>query len=403
MKRSFQFVLSVSVALGTFALPAQTYSAPGDLYVSDSGGTIFKFTSAGTKGTFVSGLEGAGGLAFDRAGNLFVVSGGGTILKFTPDGSKSTFASGLSSPSALAFDGMGNLYVTESFGDIGDISKFTPAGVKSTFASDGNLTGLAFDLSGNLFASHRGATDLGGGIIKFTPDGKGSEFAPLTGPGMAVSASGSLFTPFRSSINDEPRIIEFTPTGSASFFTSEVDEPGGLAFDGAGNLFLVDFSSRSIFKFTPDAQKSTFATGLDHPGFLAFEPFTEKLRNISARGLVGTADEGLIGGFIVGGSGLANNAVVARAIGPSLTGLGVRNALQDPVLELHNASGALIASNDDWQETQKDQIEASGLAPNDPREAAIFATLPAGDFTAVVRGVGDTTGIALVEIYSVQQ
>lgn len=70
---------------------------------------------------------------------------------------------------------------------------------------------------------------------------------------------------------------------------------------------------------------------------------------------------------------------------------------------LHNASGALIASNDNWQDTQKGQIEASGLAPNDTRESAIFATLPAGAYTAVVRGAGETTGVALVEIYSVQE
>lgn len=370
--------------------------------MSDSGGTIFKFTAAGTKGTFVSGLEGAGGLAFDRAGNLFVVSGSGTILKFTPDGSKSTFASGLSAPSALAFDGMGNLYVTESFGDIGDISKFTPQGVKSTFASDGNILGLAFDLSGNLFASHGGATDQGGGITKYTPDGTGSNFAVPGGPGLAFGASGNLFAGSTPAFSSNSEIVEFTPTGARTVFTSEVQRPARLAFDNAGNLFVADPDSGSILKFTPDAQKSTFATGLG-PGFLAFEPVTEKLRNLSARGLVGTADEVLIGGFIAGDSGLANNAIVARAIGPLLTGLGVGNALQDPVLELNNASGALIASNDNWQDTQKDQIEASGLAPNDTRESAIFATLPAGNYPAIVRGAGDATGVALVEIYSVQE
>lgn len=330
MKRSFQFVLSLAVAIATFALPARTYSAPGDLYVSDSGGTIFKFTSAGTKGTFVSGLDGAGGLAFDRAGNLFVVSGSGTILKFTPDGSKSTFASGLSAPGALAFDGMGNLYVTESFGDIGDIAKFTPAGVKSIFASAPNPVRLAFDLSGNLFLSIFGPTNLGGEIVKFTSDGQSSAFAPAAGPGLAFSSSGHLFATDQSGLGS---IVEFTSTGSRTVFTSEVQSPNGLAFDGSGNLFAADTDSGKIFKFTPDASKSTFVSGLNQPVYLAFEPVTEKLRNLSARGLVGTADEVLIGGFIAGGSGLANNAIVARAIGPSLTGPGVGNALQDPVLE----------------------------------------------------------------------
>ena len=79
------------------------------------------------------------------------------------------------------------------------------------------------------------------------------------------------------------------------------------------------------------------------------------------------------------------------------------NPLSDPVLELHNAGGALIASNDNWQDGQEAQIKASGLAPADPKESAIFATLPAGGFTAVVRGAGDTTGVALVEVYSIAQ
>ncbi len=117
---------------------------------------------------------------------------------------------------------------------------------------------------------------------------------------------------------------------------------------------------------------------------------------------MGTADEVLIGGLIVGGNALANNSVVLRAIGPSLSDAGVSNPLQDPVLELHNSSGVIISSNDDWQDTQKDQIIASGLAPSNRRESAIFATLPAGNYTAVVRGTGDTSGVALVEVYSLE-
>ena len=137
--------------------------------------------------------------------------------------------------------------------------------------------------------------------------------------------------------------------------------------------------------------------------FLAFEPVTEKLRNISARGLVGTGDDVLIGGFIVGGNALANNAVIVRAIGPSLAQGGVTNSLADPTLELHNASGAIVGSNDDWQDTQEAQITATGLAPTNPNESAIYATLPAGNYTGVVRGTGDTTGTALVEVYGINQ
>jgi hypothetical protein len=158
-----------------------------------------------------------------------------------------------------------------------------------------------------------------------------------------------------------------------------------------------------ILKFTPNVQQSSFASGLAEPVGLAFEPVMEKLRNISARGLVGSGDDVLIGGFIVGGNALATNSVLVRGIGPSLSQSGVTNSLADPILELHNSAGTLVASNDDWQDMQADQITAGGLTPTDPNESAIYATLPAGNYTAVVRGAGDTTGTALVQVYSITQ
>ena len=100
--------------------------------------------------------------------------------------------------------------------------------------------------------------------------------------------------------------------------------------------------------------------------------------------------------------------VIIRAIGPELTQFGVPNVLANPTLELHNGAGALIASNDNWQTTiiggiithdQVQEILNSGRAPTDPRESAIIANLPAGNYTAIVRGVSSTTGVALVEVY----
>ena len=122
--------------------------------------------------------------------------------------------------------------------------------------------------------------------------------------------------------------------------------------------------------------------------------------NASARAFVHTGDNVLIAGFVVGGNSLPNTLVVVRAIGPSLSQAGVINPLPDPRLELHDASGALIASNDNWQDTQEAQIMAYGLAPADAHESVILTRLPAGGYTAVVRGVGDSAGIALAEIYN---
>lgn len=123
--------------------------------------------------------------------------------------------------------------------------------------------------------------------------------------------------------------------------------------------------------------------------------------NISTRGLVATGDQVLIGGLIVSEEESAQANIVVRALGPSLGGAGVAGALQDPTLELHDSNGALLAFNDNWQDNQGGIIDSTGLAPNDDREAAIFAHLAAGAYTAVVRGADETTGIALVEAYNI--
>ncbi len=126
-----------------------------------------------------------------------------------------------------------------------------------------------------------------------------------------------------------------------------------------------------------------------------------KLANLSTRGLVGTEDGVMIGGFIVGGTtGCAK--VVARALGPSLGALGVGGALADPMLELHDANGALVTANDSWEETQALDLEAVALAPGDAREAATLGWLTTGAYTVVVRGSGGTSGVGLIEAYGVQ-
>ena len=122
------------------------------------------------------------------------------------------------------------------------------------------------------------------------------------------------------------------------------------------------------------------------------------LANISTRGLVQTKDSAMIGGFIAG-AGTSTGRVLIRAIGPSLAGAGIGNPLLDPTLELHNASGATVAVNDNWADTDATNIEATGLAPTNAAESAILTLLAPGAYTAVVRGLNDTVGIGLVEVY----
>lgn len=420
---SFGRFFSSLAALASLFVVGSTLAAPGDLYVSDvAGKQILKYTPDGTKSVFASGLDSAGQLAFDRAGNLFVTESSqpGAILKFAPDGTKSTFASGLSLPGWPAFDGAGNLFVRESFGDIANILRFTPSGTKSTFASGGYFSGLTFDSAGNLVTATAGPTALNGGIIYYSPDGTVHTFyetvdtVGVAGPGLAFEAGATGGVLYATSGD---KILAFSspeclglvcpqlPAAISGVFATGLDGALSLAVDGAGSLFVSESGNGSILKFAPNGTgtPTTFASGFAGDAYLAFEPVTEKLRNISARGLVGTGDGVLIAGFIVGGNALANNTVVARAIGPSLAQAGVTSALADPVLELRDGSGVLIAYNDNWQDGQEAEITAAGLAPGDSRESAIFAALPAGGYTAVVRGVGDTTGVALVEVYSIAQ
>jgi hypothetical protein len=123
------------------------------------------------------------------------------------------------------------------------------------------------------------------------------------------------------------------------------------------------------------------------------------IANISSRGFVDKDDQVMIGGVIVG-DGTGKGAVVVRAIGPSLAASNVANPLEDPVLELRGANGTSVATNDNWQETQAGELSASGIAPSDPREAAILARLQPGNYTAVVRGKDNGVGVGLVEVYN---
>jgi hypothetical protein len=134
------------------------------------------------------------------------------------------------------------------------------------------------------------------------------------------------------------------------------------------------------------------------------------LGNISTRSFVQTDNSVMIGGFIVQGTG--TKRVIIRAIGPELSQFGVPDPLANPSLELHNATGALIGSNDDWQQTiiggvithsQVADIQNSGHAPANPSESAIIAELPPGNYTAIVGGVNNTTGVALVEVYDLDR
>jgi sugar lactone lactonase YvrE len=418
-------------------------------------GKIYKFTSGGVRTTFASGLDLPTGLAFDSAGNLFVANihtvvqdrtFSGAIYKFTAAGARTTFASGLSDPQALAFDNVGNLFVAEAGGGV--IYKFTPSGVRSAFASGFSFPGsLACDSAGNLFVADSPAY----AIYKIAPDGTQSKFATTDGvnllafqprPASPLPAGprsfANLSTRLRTELGNDVAIGGFIINGHAPKTVivracgPSVPVVGNLAdptlelHDGTGQMIAANdnwTSSRDNIMWSglapKDEHEAAIVTTLSPGGYTAvvrgvsntsgvalveiydLSGVTDsKLANISTRGKVETGDDMMIGGFVIGGD--QPTKVIIRAIGPSLTGAGVQDALQDPVLQLFNSAGTVVFENDDWRSAQQDQINASGMAPGDDRESAIVATLAPGSYTAIVRGKNDSTGVALVEIYNLE-
>ena len=131
------------------------------------------------------------------------------------------------------------------------------------------------------------------------------------------------------------------------------------------------------------------------------QPADSKLGNLSSRGAVQTGDNVMIGGIIIGPRHLNDTRVLLRAMGPSLAASGVDTNLQDPALELYNVNGDLLTANDNWRDSQEADIAATQIPPSDDREAAILMTAAPGNYTAIVRGKNDSTGVALVEAYNV--
>lgn len=200
----------------------------------------------------------------------------------------------------------------------------------------------------------------------FTSDGSaqaGSDYQAKSGEVLfpAFESRATITIPI---INDnapestEQFSVTLTPTGSAS-----------VGDQGTANVNIIDAAAQTV--------------------------------NVASRMRVDLGDNAGIGGFIITGN--APRHVVIRAIGPSLTRFGFSSSelLADPTLELHGPGSFQTVMNNNWKDTQENEIKATGLAPTNDFEAAIDATLSPGNYTAIVRGNGTGTGIALVEVYDV--
>jgi len=204
--------------------------------------------------------------------------------------------------------------------------------------------------------------------------------ANYTGPNTGLTtndADGNFAPPFDGVLpSDGTSALQFTGAATA------------MSTNNAADYAL----TAGAATFTNNAGDSTSITG-GMPGIFG---------NISTRLRVETGDNALIGGFII--TGTQSKRVIVRAIGPSLSGI-FPDALADPTLELHDSSGGLIMSNDNWRDTQEGEIIATGIPPSNDLESAIVATLPAKSsaYTAIVRGANNGTGIGVVEAYDLNQ
>ena len=396
MKKFFlRSLLAASLlAMPFFALSAS--AAVGDIYETNEGNLLRLSPAGGTPATVATGFSNPKGLVFDGNGHLYVADAGkGIVVSFNvPDGGGLTFAAGLSSPTGVAFDKAGILYVSES--GTGNILKFAPDKTKTTFASaTGASAGLVFDRNNNLFS----ADFNGGKIYKFAPDGTKTTFVTgLNFPaGLAFDSAGNLF----EADSGSGTIFKFAPDGTKTSFVTGIGRPYGIAFDATGNLIVADNANGATIQYSPSAVKKViFQSNFNTPAFVAIEPAQHRLLNISTRGFVRGGNDVLIAGFVVGGNGPVGTSILVRALGPSLAAFGITDPLADPVLELRDASGTLIASNNDWKDSQQEAITNTTLAPSNDREAAILATVPGGQFTAILGSATGTPGTAVVEVYN---
>lgn len=205
------------------------------------------------------------------------------------------------------------------------------------------------------------------------------------------SMSASVYSPFCGSVYEDAPL---------NYLVDYALVNGPTAPNPFAELVGLDALGAKIFHYQyPTSACNTIFNAIPlHLGNTALPSVGPQALNLSTRGIVSADDNTLIVGFIVSGS--VPKTMVLRALGPSLSAVGVSHTIADPDLTLYNASGAVIAENDDWQTRPgASYIVDQGLAPTDPAESALLQTLTPGAYTAVVRSKDSTSGIGLVEAY----
>jgi phospholipase/lecithinase/hemolysin len=262
--------------------------------------------------------------------------------------------------------------------------------------------------------------------LPFTPPGKAVNLATrvFVGSGERVAIAGFIVT---GNVSKKVLIRGIGPSLAEKGVPTPLADPTLTLFDSSGNVPMTN----DDWKNSPDAAE-IMGTGIApkndrEAAMIATLPpgnytvslagkdggtgnglvevydlasgNSSTLGNVSTRGFVGTGDNVMIGGVIIGSG--ESPIVVLRAMGPTLAGVGIAEPLLDPSLELYDQNGAVLAFNDTWKQGQPQSVIATELAPGDDREAVIVAFATPGNYTAVVRGKNNTTGVALVEAYRI--
>ncbi|PYI94483.1 MAG: hypothetical protein DME97_00465 [Verrucomicrobia bacterium] len=304
-----------------------------------------------------------------------------------------------------------NPYVQNAFGCRGqaaDISDSSPEGINLDVIGYDRVAppaGRLLNISTRMEVLTGNQVLIGGFIVT----GSDPKKVIVRGMGPSLSVNGPLADPTLElhqgnttlATNDNWKINDQTGQSQEAEIRATTIPPGNDS-----ESALVATLSPGSYTAVLAGKNGTTGIGLVEVYDLA-QGANSRLANISSRGFVDTGDNVMIGGFIVGGPSGDSASVLVRALGPSLTSSGVAGALNDPFLELHDGNGNTIAINDNWKTrpdgtSQEAEIQATTIPPTNDLESALVRLLPPGNYTAVVRGTNNSTGVGLVEVYNLQ-
>ena len=426
-------------------LPANTFTGLG---------TVFQLTPDGALTTlyrFTGGIDGGNPSNIIRGsdGNVYGLTSYGvfpTVFKVTPAGVRTTAyhfeSSNGTECNGLMASGDGNIYGTTKDGGIpqaGSIFGIAPNGDVTTYFFDGSGTGAqpgplfeglehslyGASTAGGMFAegtvfrlnmapprtllniSTRSKVLTGNNVMigGFIITGTDPKQVIVRGIGPSLSGVGTTL---------QDPMLELHQ-GNQTIATNDDWREHQAEVQATGIAPTNDLESAIVITLDPGSYTAILSGKNNGTGVGVVEVYdlnqasNSKLGNISTRAFVDTGNNVLIGGVIVsGGTSSGGTArVLVRTVGPSLSASGIQDAMQDTSLELHDNNGATLATNDNWKTrdtggSQQGEIEATNIPPSNDLESAVVQTLTPGNYTIVVRGVNDTSGVAVVEAYTLQ-